>query len=76
MESIDLDTGSEMTVDLERRVIVAPDGREVPFEFSAKISDAWTGSRLIEAPSLGHKRILRDPGVIARAVDFGVSLQT
>ena len=33
MESVDLDTGSEMTVDLERRVIVAPDGREVPFEF-------------------------------------------
>jgi 3-isopropylmalate/(R)-2-methylmalate dehydratase small subunit len=33
MESIDLDTGSEMTVDLERRVIVAPDGREVAFAF-------------------------------------------
>ena len=33
MESVDLDTGSEMTVDLERCVIVAPDGREVPFEF-------------------------------------------
>jgi 3-isopropylmalate/(R)-2-methylmalate dehydratase small subunit len=33
MESVDLDTGSEMTVDLERRVLVAPDGREVPFEF-------------------------------------------
>jgi 3-isopropylmalate/(R)-2-methylmalate dehydratase small subunit len=33
MESIDLDTGSEMTVDLERRVIIAPDGREVPFAF-------------------------------------------
>ena len=33
MEGVDLDTGSEMTVDLERRVIVAPDGREVPFEF-------------------------------------------
>ncbi len=32
MESVDLDTGSEMSVDLERRVIVAPDGREVPFE--------------------------------------------
>jgi len=27
MESVDLDTGSEMTVDLERCVIVAPDGR-------------------------------------------------
>ena len=33
MESVDLDTGSEMTVDLERCVIVAPDGREVPFAF-------------------------------------------
>jgi 3-isopropylmalate/(R)-2-methylmalate dehydratase small subunit len=33
MESVDLDTGSEMTVDLERRVIVTPDGREVPFGF-------------------------------------------
>jgi 3-isopropylmalate/(R)-2-methylmalate dehydratase small subunit len=33
MESVDLDTGSEMTVDLERCAIVAPDGREVPFAF-------------------------------------------
>ena len=33
IESVDLDTGSVMTVDLERRVIVAPDGRQVPFEF-------------------------------------------
>jgi 3-isopropylmalate/(R)-2-methylmalate dehydratase small subunit len=33
MESVDLDTGSEMSVDLERCVVVAPDGREVPFAF-------------------------------------------
>jgi 3-isopropylmalate/(R)-2-methylmalate dehydratase small subunit len=33
MESVDLDNGSEMTVDLERRVIVGPGGREVPFDF-------------------------------------------
>jgi 3-isopropylmalate/(R)-2-methylmalate dehydratase small subunit len=33
MESVDLDQGSEMTVDLERCVIVAPDGREVSFAF-------------------------------------------
>jgi 3-isopropylmalate/(R)-2-methylmalate dehydratase small subunit len=31
MESVDLDTGSEMTVDLEKRVVVSPDGREIPF---------------------------------------------
>jgi 3-isopropylmalate/(R)-2-methylmalate dehydratase small subunit len=33
METVDLDTGSEMTVDLERCVIVARDGSEVSFEF-------------------------------------------
>jgi 3-isopropylmalate/(R)-2-methylmalate dehydratase small subunit len=32
MEGVNLDTGSELTVDLERQVIVA-DGREVPFDF-------------------------------------------
>jgi 3-isopropylmalate/(R)-2-methylmalate dehydratase small subunit len=32
MESVDLDTGSDVTVDLERRLVVGPDGREVPFE--------------------------------------------
>jgi 3-isopropylmalate/(R)-2-methylmalate dehydratase small subunit len=33
MEGVDLDTGSTMTVDLDRCVVVAPDGREVPFDF-------------------------------------------
>jgi 3-isopropylmalate/(R)-2-methylmalate dehydratase small subunit len=33
MESVDLDAGSELTVDLERRVVIGPDGREVPFAF-------------------------------------------
>jgi 3-isopropylmalate/(R)-2-methylmalate dehydratase small subunit len=33
MESVDLDTGSEMTVDLERCVVIAADGREIPFAF-------------------------------------------
>src|SRR5262249_10851981 len=32
MESVDLDRGSDVTVDLDRRVVVAPDGREIPFE--------------------------------------------
>jgi 3-isopropylmalate/(R)-2-methylmalate dehydratase small subunit len=39
MESVDLDTGSEMTVDLERKLIVAPDGREVPFDFDETTRD-------------------------------------
>jgi 3-isopropylmalate/(R)-2-methylmalate dehydratase small subunit len=37
MESVDLDTGSELTVDLERLVVVSPDGREVPFAFDEAI---------------------------------------
>jgi 3-isopropylmalate/(R)-2-methylmalate dehydratase small subunit len=33
METVDLDRGSDVTVDLERRLVVAPDGREIPFAF-------------------------------------------
>jgi 3-isopropylmalate/(R)-2-methylmalate dehydratase small subunit len=36
-ESVDLDRGSELTVDLERQVVVAPDGRKVSFEIDAAI---------------------------------------
>ncbi|MGL6280750.1 MAG: 3-isopropylmalate dehydratase small subunit [Gaiella sp.] len=42
MESVDLDRGSEVTVDLERQLVVAPDGREVPFEI-----DPSTRERLL-----------------------------
>jgi 3-isopropylmalate/(R)-2-methylmalate dehydratase small subunit len=33
MEGVDLDTGSELSVDLERQTITTSGGREVPFEF-------------------------------------------
>ena len=54
-ESVDLDRGSEVTVDLERQTIVAPDGREVPFEI-----DAATRHRLLRGLddigiTLGHE---------------------
>ena len=39
MESVDLDSGSEMSIDLERRVIIAPDGREVQFDFDETTRD-------------------------------------
>lgn len=50
-----------------------PADREVPFQFAERMRDAWRGSRLVPAPSLGHKRILRDPETIAAAVDFARS---
>jgi len=43
VEAVDLDTGSTMTVDLERSVLVAPDGREMPFDF-----DEATRRRLLD----------------------------
>jgi 3-isopropylmalate/(R)-2-methylmalate dehydratase small subunit len=55
-ESVDLDRGSELTVDLERQEIVAADGRVVPFEI-----DGATRHRLLNGLddigiTLGHER--------------------
>ena len=37
MEAVNLDTGSDVMVDLERKVVVAPDGREIPFAFGEDV---------------------------------------
>ncbi len=60
MEEVDLDTGSELTVDLERCVVVSPAGRVVPFEF-----DGATRNRLLNgldeiALTLGHEDAIAD----------------
>jgi 3-isopropylmalate/(R)-2-methylmalate dehydratase small subunit len=55
MESVDLDTGSEMTVDLERCVIVAPDGREVPFEIDDTLRQRILGGLDDIAITLQHE---------------------
>lgn len=47
-----------------------PDDPQVPFEGSTRLIHAWRGSRLIEAPGLGHGGITRDPSVIEQAVAF------
>jgi pimeloyl-ACP methyl ester carboxylesterase len=51
-----------------------PADREVPFEFAERMVEALRESRLVEAPSLGHKRLLRDPQVIASALAFASAL--
>jgi pimeloyl-ACP methyl ester carboxylesterase len=47
-----------------------PEDPEVPFAHGREIAAAWPGAVLVRAPGLGHGRLLRDPGVIAAAVDF------
>jgi len=54
-------------------IVHDPRDREVSFEFAEQLRDAWRGSRLVPAPSLGHKRILLDPTMIDTAVDFAPS---
>ena len=44
--------------------------REVSFEWAPKLHLAWRGSELLATSGLGHRRILRDPAVVARAVEF------
>ena len=43
MEAVDLDQGSDVSVDLETRTVTAPDGHAIPFEF-----DETTRHRLLE----------------------------
>jgi hypothetical protein len=44
--------------------------REVPWEDGLAIAAAWPGARLWTTEGLGHRKLLRDPDVVARAVAF------
>jgi hypothetical protein len=56
-------------------VLVVHDRRdaEVPFASGAAIAGAWPGARLLATEGLGHRRVLRDAGVIEAAVSFVAS---
>jgi pimeloyl-ACP methyl ester carboxylesterase len=43
---------------------------EVPWKDGAAIAAAWPGARLVTTTGLGHRRILRDQGVVREAVSF------
>ena len=57
-------------IDSRGLVIHDPDDPQVPFAASERLVRVWTGSKLIEAPGLGHGPITRDPAVIEQAVAF------
>lgn len=46
------------------------DDKEVEVEGGRELTDAWPGAVYVETQKLGHKRILRDEGVIRRVVDW------
>jgi pimeloyl-ACP methyl ester carboxylesterase len=69
MESLDA-VAAARSAEVPALIVHDPRDREVSFEFAEQMQEAWRGSRLVPAPSLGHKRILRDPTMIDAAVDF------
>jgi|RhiMethySRZTD1v2_1073278.scaffolds.fasta_scaffold143084_1 pimeloyl-ACP methyl ester carboxylesterase len=46
--------------------------REVPFLSAQALHRAWSGSELLATEGLGHRRLLADPAVVERAVQFAV----
>ena len=55
-------------------IVHDPEDREVPWAHGAEIANAWIGSRLLPAEGLGHTRLLRDPAILATAMEFITSL--
>lgn len=47
--------------------------KEVAFAEAEQIADAWPRAHLISTDGLGHQRILRDPGVVSKVVEFVTS---
>ncbi len=44
--------------------------RQTPYADAERLADALPDARLVTTDGLGHRRILRDPAVIARVVEF------
>jgi pimeloyl-ACP methyl ester carboxylesterase len=60
--------GPRMTAPL--LVIHDEEDREIPVAAGELVARSWPGAALVRTRGLGHRRILRDPAVIAAAVDF------
>lgn len=46
------------------------DDREVPASEGERVASTWPGAHFVPVSGLGHRRIVRDPAVVAAAVDF------
>lgn len=51
-------------------ILHSEDDRIVDVRFGEEVARAWAGSTFVRLSGLGHSRILRDPGVVARAAAF------
>lgn len=58
------------TRDAALLVVHDREDKEVDYRHGERLADAWPNARFITTEGLGHRRILRDPGVIRAAVDI------
>jgi len=58
------------TLDTPLLVVHDRDDPTVPWEEGAAIATAWPGAELVTTTGLGHRDVVRDPGVVARALEF------
>lgn len=70
MESLDTLTASSRATHVPALILHDPTDREVPFSYAERMSSGWPASRLVPTTSGGHRRILRDPDVIAATLSF------
>jgi len=57
-------------LDLPGLIVHCVDDDEILHEQAERTHAAWRGSELLSTQGLGHRRILRDPGVIESVVGF------
>jgi pimeloyl-ACP methyl ester carboxylesterase len=57
-------------LDVPGLVIHDQDDRDAPIEGGIAVARAWPGAQFVRTTGLGHRRILRDPDVIARVTAF------
>jgi pimeloyl-ACP methyl ester carboxylesterase len=68
---VDLD-GPEAASGLEGSAFIEHDvdDREVPLASGERYAASWPGARILRTRGLGHRRILRDPGVVEQVTLF------
>lgn len=51
-------------------IVHSTDDREVPVAASRRLAQAWKGAERVQVEGLGHRRLLRNPAVVSRVVEF------
>lgn len=57
-------------IDAHALIVHDSEDRETPVSEGAQLAKGWAGSTFVTTTGLGHRRILREPSVVERAVDF------